>query len=120
MDIDPRFLNGMIVKISLLGLVASLGFGFLLDPKLGVGIFAGTAVSVLNLRAFVWTITKLVQGQKESKSQLFWSFLLGSKMMILIGTIWFLISVVDLSVVGLVFGFSLFLPSMVWQLIAGP
>ena len=121
LDIDPRFLNGMIAKTAILGLLTSLLFGFFLDPNIGLGIFAGTAVTVINLRIFVFTIEKLVKtGQDGSKSQFFWSILLGSKMLILIATIWFLVSVVGLSVVGLMFGFSLFLPSMFWQLIAGP
>lgn len=111
----------MIAKTAILGLLTSLLFGFFLDPSLGLGIFAGTAVTVINLRIFVFTIEKLVKiGRDGSRSQLFWSFLLGSKMLVLIATIWFLISVVGLSVVGLMFGFSLFLPSMFWQLIAGP
>lgn len=119
MDIDPRFLNGMIVKTTILGLITSLLLGFFWDPSLGLGIFAGAAVTVLNLRFFMFAIRKLLKPD-GSKSEAMWSVLLGSKMMFLLLTIWFLVSVVGLSALGLMFGFSLFLPSMVWQLIAGP
>ncbi len=121
LDIDPRFLNGMIAKTAILGLVASLLFGFFLDPTFGLGVFAGAAVTVINLRFFMFVVEKLLNPAKnEDKSQSFWSILLGTKMLFMIVTVWFLIGFVGLSALGLMFGFSLFLPSMVWQLIAGP
>lgn len=120
MDLDPRFLNGMIVKTAILGLIltlVSLFSGFFSNFHLAISIFIGATLAAVNLWIFTVAMAILMEGKR---SQLTWSFLLFGKMITLIALIWFLIGIVNINALGFAFGFSLFLPAMFWQMIAGP
>lgn len=119
--IDPRFLNGVIIKTGIVGGVLALVIGFGFSQPLGVGVAVGALVSVLNLRFVVWALGKLLDAARGiGGSSLVWTLLLGSKMAILMGIVWYLLSVVGVDAVGFTIGFSAFLPAILWQLFTGP
>lgn len=119
MAIDPRFLNSVILKTAIIGVLLAAVCSFTLSTAIGIGVAVGAAVSVLNLRFVVWALGKLFDATRDiGGSPLVWTILLGFKMAILMGIIWILLSTFSVNAVGFTIGFSAFLPAMLWQTFA--
>ena len=116
--LQPDFVNGVVWKSLVLGAIAALVILVAASVEVAVAVVIGTLVSAINLRVVALSVKKMLDaGLDGGASAAGWSFLLTAKMLVLIGVIWALITVVEVDAIGFVFGFSLFMPAIGWQLL---
>ena len=117
-SIERSFIDGMIVKVLILGLIASLTTLALISPWWGLSVAAGAVVSWLNLLAVRGVSRRMVRAARDGQTgTALWSMLWVLKMSLLFGVTWLLLAVVGLSAPGFALGFSVFLPAIIWQAI---
>lgn len=114
--LEPHFVDGLIVKTLIIGVVASaLGwwFGSLF---FGGSILLGVLVSVFNLRALVWIGNGMVRSATAGNtSASLWSILLVIKLLLLFVITFVCIQLVGADAVGYTIGYSTFLLALLWQ-----
>lgn len=116
--LQTDFVYGMVRKSLVLGAILALVMLFAVSAKVAAAVVVGTLVSAINLRVVALSIKKMFDaGRDGSASATAWSMLLATKMLVLIGVIWVLITKLEVDAVGFVFGFSLFMPAMGWQML---
>jgi small-conductance mechanosensitive channel len=116
--VKPDFVYGVVWKSLLLGAIAAIVMLFAVSAEVAGAVVIGTLVSAINLRVVTLSIKKMLEaGLDGGTSATGWTILLALKMFVLIGVIWILITAVEVDAVGFVFGFSLFLPSIMWQVL---
>ena len=116
--IDRRFVRGLVLKASILGVVATGLSAFFWSTSVALGIFAGCGVTVANFAMFSWTIGRLLEAAKRGESTAVYGVLLAAKTVLLLAGVWWLLGTID--PLGFALGFSVFLPAMIWQVITGP
>lgn len=115
--LQPDFVYGVVRKSLVLGAISAIITLLAVSAKFALAVAIGTAVSAINLRFVALSIKKMFEhGREGSASATSWSILLSLKMLILIAIIWVLISRWNVDAVGFVFGFSLFMPAIGWQM----
>lgn len=116
--LNPDYVYGVIRKSVVLGAIAALVSLFAVSVLFAEAVVIGTLVSAINLRVLAFSMKKMLEaGLDGGTSAGGWSLLLAMKMLVLIGVIWILITVVNVNAVGFVFGFSLFMPAIGWQML---
>lgn len=116
--LKPDFVYGMVWKSLVLGAIAALVMLFAVSAEVAGAVVIGTLVSAINLRVVILSIKKmLAAGLDGGTSAVGWTLLLALKMFVLIGVVWLLITVAEVDAMGFVFGFSLFLPAIGWQVV---
>ena len=120
--LQPDFMYGVVRRTLLLGVLAALIILFTVSVEVAEAVVVGTLVSATNLRVVTASIKKMFDRGREGKaSATIWTLVLVAKMLLLVALIWVLITRVELNAVGFVFGFSIFLPAIFWQLlVSGP
>lgn len=116
--LQPEFVYGVVRRSLVLGAISALIMLFAVSVEMAVAVVVGTLVSAINLRVMILSIKKMFEaGRDGGTSSVAWTLLLATKMLVLIGLVWVLITVVEVNAVGFVFGFSLFMPAIGWQLL---
>lgn len=115
--LQPDFVYGVVRRSLVLGAIAALVTLYAVSAKFAAAVAIGTGLSAINLRFVALSIKKMFDnGREGSASATRWSILLSLKMLVLIAIIWLLITRWNVDAVGFVFGFSLFMPAIGWQL----
>ena len=116
--LQPKFVYGVGRKSIALGFVAAIVGFMAVSASFALAVVIGTVVSTINVRIVAIGIDKMLRAaEEEDVSARAWSILLAFKMFALIALIWVLIARAGVDAVGFVFGFSLFMPAVGWQLL---
>lgn len=116
--IQPDFIYGVVRKSLVLGVIAALVMLLLVSVEVAEAVVVGTLVSAANIRLVALSIKKMFDRARDGKaSAVFWALLLTFKMLMLVVLIWVLFTYAKLNAVGFVFGFSLFMPAIFWQML---
>ena len=115
-SLEQDFVRGLVKKTLILGLLSTAAAFAFSGTTFGLSVLAGSFVTVVNLRSVQWITGKLVDGAKNGNiNPAPWTALLVIKMSALFGVIWLLLTQLDLDAIGLIIGFSSFLPAIGWQ-----
>lgn len=117
--LQPEFVYGVVRRTLVLGAISALVMLLAVSVEVAVAVVVGTLVSAINLRVVALSIKKMLEaGRDGGTSSAAWTLLLSTKMLVLIGIVWVLITIAEVNAVGFVFGFSLFMPAIGWQLVS--
>jgi len=116
--LQPDFVYGVVRRSLALGAIAALISLFAASSEVAGAVVIGTLVSAINLRVVALSVKRMLEaGRDGNASSAFWTMVLAGKMFVLIAVVWVLIAYVEVDAVGFVFGFSLFMPAIGWQML---
>lgn len=117
-NLELQSVGQLVLKTLIVGGLVALGIGVFFGAWIGVSALAGALLVALNLKVVEWVTRQIIRaGEAGQKSGAIWSLLLVLKMLVLFGTIFYLIVRLELDAIGFIVGFSAFLPAIVWQVV---
>ena len=118
--LQTDFVYGVVRRTLLLGAISAFITFFAVSASFAMAVMIGTLVSSINLRVTAWSIKKMLDAARDGAAAAAWSMIIVSKLFVLVGVIWVLIAQVEVDAVAFVFGFSLFMPAIGWQMLSEP
>lgn len=116
--LEITFVKNLVLKTLVVGAVFSLGLGVFMGWWMALSTAFGGLVAAANLKVVEFVTRRMMEAAENGHAQsTFWSIILVLKMLVLFGTIFYLIVRLELDAIGVVVGFSAFLPAIVWQVL---